>query len=175
VITSLDDVLAHAQIRELAHRYSLALDSRDMDMLVDLFVEDVRTGDEVGRDALRRSFDGMMREVGITILNVGTHVIERDGPDEARGWVYAWGQIQDGDRWIIQSILYTDRYVRRTGPSGDRWYFARHRRHRLWYGAEVGVNPLTLPPANWPEHHDGMGDVPAAAFPTWARYWEGQA
>ena len=77
----------------------------------------------------------------------------------------------DGERWIFQSILYTDRYVRR----GDRWYFARHRRHRLWYGAEAGVNPLTLPPANWPEHHDGMGDVPAAAFPTWTRYWEGQS
>ena len=168
MITSLDDVLAHAQIRELAHRYALALDSRDLDMLVELFAEDVRTGDEVGRPALRRSFEAMMREVGITILNVGTHVIDRDGPDAARGQCYTWGQIQDGDRWIVQSILYSDRYVRRDG----RWFFARHRRHRLWYGAPVGVNPLTLPPAHWPASHDGMGDVPAEAFPTWSSFWE---
>jgi hypothetical protein len=168
VITSLDDLLAHGQIRELAHRYALALDSRDLDMLVDLYVADVRVGEEQGREALRRFYAATMREVGVTILNVGTHVVDLTGPDDARGWCYTWGQIQDGDRWIIQSILYGDRYVRRD----SRWYFARQRHHRLWYGAEVGVNPLTLPPAEWPQHHDGMGDVPSAAFPTWNAFWE---
>ena len=74
-------------------------------------------------------------------------------------------EIQDGDRWIHQAILYRDTYERRDG----RWFFVR-RIHELWYGAEVGVNPLTLEPANWPEHHDGMGTVPAV-FPTWDAFW----
>lgn len=171
MISSLDDLLAHGQIRELVHRYALALDSRDLDMLVDLYVDDVQVGDGRGRDALRRFYDTAMREVGVTILSVGTHVVDLAGPDDARGQCYTLGQIQDGDRWIVQSILYSDRYVRRDG----RWYFARQRHHRLWYGAPVGVNPLTLPPANWPEHHDGRGDLPAAAFPTWTSFWEERA
>jgi hypothetical protein len=80
--------------------------------------------------------------------------------------VYCKGEIQDGDRWIHQAILYRDTYERRAG----HWYFVR-RRHELWYGAAVGVNPLGLQPANWPEHHDGRGTVPEV-FPSWQQFWE---
>ena len=40
----------------------------------------------------------------------------------------------------------------------------------LFYGAEVGVNPLTLAPANWPERHDGLGSIPYSD-PTWQAFW----
>ncbi len=50
----LDRMESLADIRQLPYRYALALDSRDMDALVDLFVPDVRVGrDEFGRDALQ--------------------------------------------------------------------------------------------------------------------------
>ena len=162
----IDRLVAHDEIRQLAARYALATDSRDLDALVGLFVDDVQVGREQrGRDALRESFATSLRGVGITILNVGTHVIDLTGPDQATGHVYCKGEIQDGDRWIHQAILYRDTYERRDG----HWYFVR-RRHELWYGAEVGVNPLTLPPANWPEHHDGIGTVPEI-FDTWKAFW----
>ena len=46
----LDRMESLADIRQLPYRYALALDSRDMDALVDLFVPDVRVGrDETGR------------------------------------------------------------------------------------------------------------------------------
>ena len=164
-----DDVqrlLAYEEIRQLAARYALATDSRDLDTLVGLFVDDVQVGrDTFGREALRASFDAALRGVGISILNVGTHVIDLVDVDHATGHVYCKGEIQDGDRWIHQAILYRDTYERRDG----RWYFVR-RRHELWYGAEVGVNPLGLEPANWPEHHDGRGTVPEV-FPTWEAFW----
>jgi hypothetical protein len=159
-------LLAHEEIRQLAARYALATDSRDLDSLVALFVDDVQVGrDSFGRDALRASFATSLRGVGITILNVGTHVIDLVDDDNATGHVYCKGEIQDGDRWIHQAILYRDTYARRD----RRWYFVR-RRHELWYGAETGVNPLTLPPANWPEHHDGMGTVPEI-WDTWKAFW----
>jgi uncharacterized protein (TIGR02246 family) len=162
----LERLLAHEEIRQLAARYALATDSRDLDALVELFVEDVQVGrDRSGRVALREAFDASLRGVGISILNVGTHVIDVVDPDHATGAVYCKAEIQDGDRWIHQAILYRDRYERRDG----RWYFVR-RRHDLWYGAEVGANPLGLPPADWPAHHDGMGTVPAV-FPTWNAFW----
>jgi hypothetical protein len=162
----LDRLLAHEEIRQLAAHYALATDSRDLDLLVGLFVDDVQVGqDKFGRDALRESFASSLRDVGKTILNVGTHAIDLVDDDHATGHVYCKGEIQDGDRWIHQAILYRDTYERR----GGHWYFVR-RRHELWYGAEVGVNPLTLPPANWPEHHDGMGTVPEI-FDTWKSFW----
>ena len=159
-------LVAYEEIRQLVARYALATDSRDLDSLVALFVEDVQIGRETyGRDALRVSFDASLRGIGRSILNVGTHVIDLVDDDHATGHLYCKAEIQDGDRWIHQAILYRDTYERRDG----HWYFVR-RRHELWYGAEVGVNPLGLAPANWPEHHDGLGTVPEV-FPTWTAFW----
>ena len=157
----------HEQIRQLAAHYAVAVDSRDLDTLVGLFVADVRVGrDASGREALRASFDESLRGIGISILNVGTHAIDLVDDDHATGVVYCKGEIQDGDRWIHQAIVYFDTYERR----GGRWYFVR-RVHELFYGAEVGVNPLGLEPANWPAHHDGRGTRPEQ-WETWQRFWE---
>jgi ketosteroid isomerase-like protein len=165
-MTVLDRLIAHDEIRQLAARYALAVDSRDLDTLVGLFVVDVQVGrDTFGRAALRDEFDRSLRAIGISILHVGTHVIDLVDGDHATGWVYCKGEIQDGERWIGQAILYGDTYERRDG----HWYFVR-RVHRLWYGAEVGVNPLGLPPANWPERHDGLGTVPEC-WDTWREFW----
>jgi hypothetical protein len=162
----LDRLASYQEIRQLAYRYALAMDSRDLDALVALFVDDVRVGREAsGRDALKRFFDRSLREIGISILNVGNHVIDFDGPDEARGVVYCRGEIEVGDEWVVQAIQYRDRYARR----GGSWFFVR-REHLLWYGADVLERPLGLPPANWPEHHKGKGTLPEA-WPTWNEFW----
>ena len=158
----------HEQIRQLAAHYAVAIDSRDLDALVALFVDDVQVGrGSSGRDALRASFDASLRGIGISILNVGTHAIDLIDDHHATGVVYCKAEIQDGERWIHQAIAYFDTYEKRDG----RWYFVR-RVHELFYGAEVGVNPLGLPPANWPEHHDGLGTLPER-WDTWRRFWRG--
>ena len=163
-------LVAHEDIRQLVARYALAIDGRDLDALVALFVDDVRVGrDQFGRDALRASFDAPLRAIGVSILNVGTHVIDFSDGDNATGQVYCKAEIQDGERWIHQAIVYSDTYQRRDG----RWYFVR-RLHELFYGAEVGTNPLTLAPANWPEHHDGLGTLPER-WDTWRRFWAADA
>ena len=162
----LDRLESTEAIRQLVSRYALATDSRDLDTLVGLFVDDVRVGDEHGRDALEAFFDRSLREVGVTILQVGNHVIDFDDADHARGIVYCHGEVQVDDRWVIQAIQYRDIYERRDGT----WYFVR-RKHLLWYGAEVGESPLGLPPANWPEHHTGTGDLPGQ-WDTWRGFWE---
>ncbi len=163
---AVDRLLAYEEIRQLASRYALAVDSRNLDDLVALFVDDVAVGgEERGRAALRAQFDTSLRAVQRTFLLVGTHVIDLVDAGHATGSVYCKGEVQDGERWVRQAILYDDTYERRDGS----WLFVR-RRHRLWYGAEPGVNPLTLPPAHWPEHHDGMGTVPEQ-WPTWRAFW----
>jgi hypothetical protein len=168
--TDLERLLAHEEIRQLAARYSIYLDARDLDGLVGLFVEDVRVGrDSYGHEALKADFDASLRNVGVTFLQVGNHAIEIEDADHASGIVYCRGEIQDGgrdsDRWIIQAIQYHDRYERRDG----HWYFVR-RKHFLVYGAPLGTNPLLLKPANWPASQIGIGTHPEV-LPSWKKFW----
>jgi ketosteroid isomerase-like protein len=167
----LERLVAIDQIRQLASRYAVAMDARDLDALVALFVEDVRVGADLsGREALRESFDRQLREIGISILFVGNHVIDFQDDQHATGVVYCKGEIQDGDRWVHQAIRYQDRYERRD----DEWRFVR-RIHRLFYGIAyepgAAANPLALAPANWPENHAGKGTLPESLEP-WQRFWK---
>lgn len=163
---STSKLLAYEEIRQLAYRYALAIDSRDLDTLVSLFVEDVRVGkDTVGRDALREDFDHQLREVGVTILHVTNHVIDLIDADRAAGTVYCRGEIELGDQWITQAILYRDDYRRQAGE----WLFVR-RRHKLWYGAPAESNPRTLEPADWPLRQVGRGTLPEE-WDSWREFW----
>lgn len=206
----LDRLCSVEAIRQLVALYSHCVDSRDLDRLVGLFVEDVRVATPPegtsqkrtstartstarklsGRAALKESFAQSLSEVGTTILKVTTHIINFAGDfgsnsgnnpdnnpdnnpgndssdsDHATGNVYAHGDIQIGDRWIHQVIRYDDRYERREGV----WYFVG-RKHQLFYGADVGQNPLEYPPANWPESNIGTGTLPHNQ-PSWQLFWK---
>lgn len=168
---SVERLLAYEEIRQLAARYSIYLDARDLDALCALFIPDVRVGrDTFGREALKTDFNQSLRAVGVTFLQVGNHLIDFQDADHATGIVYCRGEIQDGGpesaRWIIHAIQYHDTYERRDG----HWYFAR-RKHFLVYGAPLGTNPLSQPPANWPARQTGMGSHPQA-LASWQKFWE---
>lgn len=168
--TPTEQLLAREEIRQLAQRYAVYLDARDLDALVGLYSAQVRaTGGRSGRAALREDFDKSLRGVGVTFLLVGNHVIDFVDDAHAKGIVYCRGEIQDGgpesQRFIVQAIQYHDDYVLEEG----RWLFT-HRRHLLVYGAELGENPLGLKPAQWPKRQTGMGSVPHD-LPAWKRFW----
>ena len=163
-------LVALEEIRGLAQRYAVYLDARDLDALVKLYPEDVRASRRrTGREALREDFDQSLRAVGVTFLHVGNHVIDFVDDSHATGIVYCRGEIQDGGpeatRFIIQAIQYHDDYVKQDG----RWHFAR-RRHLLVYGADLGANPIGLPPADWPVNQTGTGTVPHE-LESWKRFW----
>ena len=69
-----------------------------------------------------------------------------------------------GDRFIDQSILYQDRYVRRDG----RWLFLV-RRHMLWFGQPRASHPFDQDPANWPASPVGRGTLPDE-LPSYQRF-----
>lgn len=173
-MTDVEKLLAYEEIRQLASRYAVYSDARDMDALVGLYIPDVQVRrDLFGRDALREDMDRAFRGVGVTFLHVGNHVIDFVDDDHATGIVYCRGEIQDGgpdsDRWIIHAIQYHDTYERRDG----HWFFVR-RKHFLVYGAELGQHPLQQEPADWPSSQTGTGTHPYV-LDTWKTFWGAEA
>jgi hypothetical protein len=169
-VTDAERLLATLEIQQLVHRYAVYVDARDLDRLVELFVPDVRVGREKsGREALRADFERQLRTTGVSFLMVGSHVVDFADDDHASGVVYTRAESQEGGResarWIVQLIQYHDRYAKREG----RWLFER-RRHLLVWGADLGQNPVGLPPADWPRRQTGWGTVPAS-LPSWRRFW----
>jgi ketosteroid isomerase-like protein len=164
-VSEVEQLLAYEQIRQLASRYALAVNMRDLDALVALFVDDVQAGrGRVGREALTESFAGHIDAAEVDILEVTTHVIDLIDRDHATGTVYSRAELGDRTRWERQAIVYEDEYERRDGL----WYFVR-RAHLLFYGVDAGPSPLEQEPAEWPRRRVGRGSVPYD-WPTWQTY-----
>ncbi len=161
----LDQLLAYEQIRQLAARYALAINQRDLDGLLELFIDDVAAGrGRTGRDALKDHFDRQLRATLVDVLEVTTHVIDLVDADHATGTVYSRCELGDEERWVRQSIAYEDDYERRDGT----WYFVR-RVHLLFYGVDSSPSPLDQEPAHWPQRVVGRGTVPFD-WPSWRAY-----
>jgi hypothetical protein len=163
----LDRLTSLAEIEQLPRRYARALDARDLDALVELFVPDVRVGRErSGRAALRAWFVETLRPLRTTIHFVGNHVVDFDDADHARGVVYCRDEVELPGRgtWEVGNLQYWDTYER---VHGD-WCFARRRVHR-WYQCDATERP----------HHGAgvpTGDALATgqlpeSYASWGEFW----
>jgi hypothetical protein len=154
-------------IRQLAAKYSLALDMRDADAWVGLFPADVKVGNgESGRAALRSWFDATMRkQFDGTSHHIGGHIVEFDDPDHAQGVVYSKNEHETGPEWVIMQMMYVDRYERIEG----RWYF-RRRLPLYWYATDLNKPPIGSRKMRWPgrePYEGGYHDY----FPSWKAFW----
>lgn len=164
----LDRMESLAAIRQLPMRYAVAVDSRNMDDLVALFVPDVRVGrDQTGRAALRAWFVDTLSKPKMSVHLVANHVIDFDDADHARGIVYCRDELSRPDgTWDYGMLQYWDTYVR---VDGD-WCFQR-RKFLRWYMVEALERP---------SHGAGVGAVHDSlttsqlpeAFESWSRFWE---
>lgn len=160
---------AYEEIRALAARYALALDSRNVPDLVGLFASDVAVGDgRTGRAALADWFDPILRPYRITIHFVGNHIIDLTGPDTASGLVYCRPEHEVGDEWIVMPVIYHDRYVR---ESDGHWYF-RSRKPKPFYAADVATNPLQVPGRfHFPDNPYVTATSLPEGWPSWNEFW----
>ncbi len=160
-------------IRQLAAKYSLALDMRDMDAMVNLFPEDVRVGrDKVGRGYFKRWMDETLRvQFTGTSHHIGNHIIEFSDPDNAIGVVYSKNEHETptangGCEWVIMQMLYWDQYTRTDG----RWLF-RRRLPCYWYATDLNKPPCGDKKMRWPDRDSYEGEF-HSLFPSWQRFWE---
>ncbi|WP_029136394.1 nuclear transport factor 2 family protein [Nakamurella lactea] len=173
LVERIDRLESAEQIRQLAARYPVALDSRNVADLAALFVSDVKVGDgRVGRSALAQWYDPILRPYGITIHFVGNHVIDFTGPDTATGLVYCRPEHQVGDQWIVMPVVYHDRYQR---EADGNWYF-RSRKPKPFYAADVQQNPLQVPGRfNFPDNPYITAASLPESWPSWQEFWSREA
>jgi hypothetical protein len=157
------------EIKQLACRYAIAADSKDPEAMADLFVTPTRLGDfTLTREELVDRMTNSFKGSPVTILNVGTHLVEEDPEDEdhATGTVYCRCEAEWDGKWLIQQIAYLDEYRR----VGGKWLF-ESRHHLLFYGAELGQNPMDLAPSDAMELTDGKGSMPQR-WTSYQRFYE---
>jgi hypothetical protein len=158
------------QIRQLAAQYALSLDMRDFDALVNLFVDDVGVpGKQRGRAALKRWYADTMRSVPGSFHGIAGHVIDVETRSTARGVVYSRNDLDLGEHWMLELMIYLDQYERR----GDRWYFAR-RTPLYWVHTDPNVPPLGDAKLRRPGSATARRGAYHDAFPSFAEFCAGR-
>nr|WP_239375548.1 MULTISPECIES: nuclear transport factor 2 family protein [unclassified Frankia] len=167
LLARLEQVEARLAIEQLPIRYALAVDGRDLDAWVSLFVPDVNCGRHgQGREALRDYIAPSLRWFYRSVHQICGHRVELLDADNARGQVYCRAEHEVGDRWIVMAICYFDTYRRVDGE----WLFDR-RDERHWYAADVNERPQAVGFDSWGTSPTSPG-LPWS-FPAWAGFWEG--
>jgi SnoaL-like domain len=164
----LDRIESRQELWQLPSRYALALDGRNLDELVGLFVEDVNSGRRgQGRPALREFFDEVLRNFYRSVHQICGQTLQLDSadPNRATGTAYCRAEHEEGAGWYVMTILYSDDYERQNG----NWYFAR-RRERHWYSTEIERRPTGPRFQDWPDQELLRPTLPQA-FPTWNEFW----
>ena len=160
----IDRIESRLAIGQLPIRYAMAVDGRDVESWLALFVPDVQIGrDQFGREALRGWIVPALQTFRRSVHQIVGHRIELVDADHATGAVYCRAEHEVDDRWIVMAICYFDDYRR----VDDEWLFAR-RREKHWYAADINEHPQAVGFDSW--HGDDPPRLPGA-FATWAGFW----
>jgi hypothetical protein len=154
-------------IQQLAIRYAIGVDQRDVDLVADQFVPDVACGHwGTGREAFKQMYTENDATIDVTIHRVTNHMVDIVDADRATGIVYldADHRMHDGT-WARLTGAYHDDYVRIDG----RWLIEA-RKLLFWFRDADALPPTTRRDteyrtfAKWPTLPD--------AWPTWHAFWE---
>lgn len=168
IIARLERLEASLQVQQLPARYAMAMDARDLDALVSLYVEDVDCGSRGrGRAALRAHFAGVAASFYRSIHQIVGHIFDFTDNEHATGRVYCRAEHERGDQWIVADVCYFDRYERR----GDRWLFA-NREVDFFYCADHLEHPQDAGFQRWAAHNVKFTPpMMLPRFPTWKEFW----
>ncbi len=161
-VARIEDTL---EIQQLAVRYAMCVDERDVDGWLELFVPDVNVGRAgVGREALRGVIAPQLRHFYRSIHQIVGHRIDLLGDADAVGAVYCRAEHEVGDRWVVIPIRYDDRYRK----VGGRWCFER-RVDKHFYEADLVERPQDVAFHGWP----GVPQRPRLPEPSasWTAFW----
>jgi len=154
-------------IQQLAMRYALAIDERNIDEVVRLFVPDVWVGGgRSGRDALHDIITPQLRLFYRSVHLICGQQITFHEDGRATGTVYCRAEHEVGDRWIVIPVRYDDEYRKVDGE----WLFGRRTDSHL-YEADALSRPQQVDFHGWPEAPPRQ-QIPGDAA-SWAAFWAG--
>ncbi|MGE0877810.1 MAG: nuclear transport factor 2 family protein [Acidimicrobiia bacterium] len=163
----IERIEAQLEIGQLPIRYAMAVDARDIDTWLSLFIPNVQVGrDKFGREALRGYIEPALRSFKRSLHQICGHRIEILDRDNARGATYCRAEHEVDDRWIVMGICYFDTYQRVDGT----WYFSR-RQEKHWYSADINEHPQAVAFDSWKHQTPALPD----RFETWAPFWANDA
>jgi hypothetical protein len=167
IAARLDRIESTQAVQMLPSRYALAVDSRDVDTLVGLFVDDVDAGKwGSGRTGLRAFYESVLTTFYRSQHQICGHVFEFADADHATGTVYCRAEHESGDHWVVMIMTYFDEYERR----GDRWLFRKHL-PAFFYASDIDERPAA-PFARWPGREQNPKHFPGShAYETWKHFW----
>jgi hypothetical protein len=168
---TLDQLIARDRIHQLADRYALAVDGKDVDSIAALFVEDVDNGRYgPGRDGVKTFYDHALRDFHCSMHLVANHPIDFDDDHHAHGVVYCRAQhhVINPEHWFDMALAYFDTYER----IGDEWFF-RRRILKSWYRQEFGHPQHGTERVTTPVETEGpmRGIQLPEGFPTFESFW----
>ncbi len=168
ILTRVERLESIDEIRQLAAKYALSLDMRDLDAHVNLFAPDIRISrDRTGRHELKLWLDDTLRnQFTGTSHHVGGHIIEFEDTKHARGVVYSKNEHETGPEWVIMQMMYWDDYERIDG----RWYF-RRRLPLYWYAVDLNKPPIGEKKMRWPDRESYSGGW-HGLWPSWQEFWD---
>lgn len=166
-IERLERVEAQLAIQQLAARYARAVDSRNLADLGELFAPQTRFGDHgSGPEGARAFYAPVLAGFYRSFHQIAGHIITDIAVDSARGTVYCRAEHEDGDHWIVNLMVYFDRYVRVDGE----WHFLG-RRPRFLFVGDPREAPRSLDFNQWPGREDRFTCELPQSDESWGAYW----
>ncbi len=167
LLSRLDRIESQLAIQQLPIRYAIAVDSRDLDTWVSLFVDDINCGRRgVGREALKRWIEPMVRTFYRSIHQICGHAVDFIDENHATGKVYCRAEHEAHGKWVVMAICYFDTYERRQG----QWYFLK-RDEKHWYSSDILERPTGPNFQRWDAWPDRKPTLPHD-FSSWNGFWD---
>ena len=161
-------VEAQLAIQQLACRYARSVDSRDLVGLGALFSPTTNFGAHgVGAVGARAFYDQVLTGFYRSFHQIAGHVITDLTENSARGTVYCRAEHEDGDNWIINLLVYFDRYTCVDG----QWYFLGRRPRFLFVGDHTQA-PRSLDFNKWPGREDRFDCELPQSDASWGAFWD---
>jgi ketosteroid isomerase-like protein len=161
----LERLVAREAIEDLAVRYAMAVDDRDVDTVLSCFIPDgtfVRRGTETSGSELRPFWERMMARYGLTVHTVHGHLVTVDaGTATATGVQAGSAELHHAGTLVRASYRYRDRYARLDG----RWLFARRELAFAYVLADGEPFPDGIDRIRWPGTEPEPADYPEVSGP----------
>jgi len=170
-LTPIDQLLAKDEIRELALRYALGVDGKDLEAVAALFAPDVDNGRYgPGPEGVKRFYDQSLRKFHCSMHLVANHVINLEDAAHANGIVYCYARhhVLEPEHWFDEALAYWDTY-----ECVDVGWCFRRRRVRSWYRQHIdhpehgNARVIVTSEATGPKRGGSMPE----AFATFEDFW----